>query len=221
MKWMDGARRWGGLGWVAAGLVFQLVVVAVDQQVPDVVTCTLLGVVVLLAAVCLLGSPRLVWAVGWIAAIVLALDFGGAVADRFGALGRPGGPWVSWGSWAAFTDYTAMLLPAALRSLAPLAAVLATGVEVGLAVGLLFGWQRRWVAKAAAGLLTVYLVAMAFSLGPAAVARYAVPVLIGGALLVSTCPRARPGRTPPTLAATRARPAGIQRGPDEAPEGVS
>jgi hypothetical protein len=50
---------------------------------------------------------------------------------------------------------------------------------------------RRWVGKAAAGLLAVYLVAMASSVGWGDVARYAVPVEIGAALLVSACPAVR------------------------------
>lgn len=168
-----------------------MIVGVVDHLVPGVVTLGLLGATTLLAVACLVGSPGLVWVAGWVEAIVLALDFGGAVADRFGAFGPPGAPGVSWGSWAGFTDYTGMLLPPALHALAPVAALAATVIEVGLVVGLLLGRQRRWVGKAAAGLLTIYLVTMAFSLGGDAVARYAVPVLIGGALLVSTCPRTR------------------------------
>lgn len=189
MTWMDGARRWGGLGWVAVGLAFQLVVAAVGRQSLGLVTLILVGVSVGLAVVCLVGRPRLVWAMGWIGAVALALDFGGAVADRFGVFGPAGAPGVSWGNWAAFTDYTAALLPALFRPVAPACAVLATGIEVGLAAALLVGWRRRWAGKVAAGLLAVYLVAMGSSLGWAAVAHYALPVLIGGALLISTCPR--------------------------------
>lgn len=200
---MDGARRWGGLVWVAGGVVFQLVMGGVDHRVPGMVTLILLGGPVALAFACVVGRPWLVWAVSWVAAVLLALDFVGAVADRFGAFGPAGAPGVSWGDWASFTDYTAALLPTVLDPFAPLAAVLATGIEVGLAAGLLLGWQRRWVGKTAAGLLGVYLVTMASALGLAAVAAYAVPVLIGGALLVSTCPRARPHRAQPTPPANR------------------
>ena len=82
-----------------------------------------------------------------------------------------------------------------------LAAVGATVAEAGLAVWLASGRQRRWAGKAAAGLLTIYLVVMAFSVGLAAVATYAVPLLIGGALLVSAAPVRKPAPEP-------ARPAG-------------
>ena len=197
MERMDRARRWGGLLWVGVGTVFQLVMVLVDHNMPGLVTMILLAGTVALALACLVGRVWLVWVVGWVQAVLLALDFAGAVADRFGVYGPPGAAGVSWGSWAAFTDYTATLLPAALNPLARPAAVLATAVEVGLAVTLLLGWQRRWVGKATAGLLTVYLVTTWVALGPAEVARYAVPILIGGALLVSTCPRARPHRSQP------------------------
>ena len=71
------------------------------------------------------------------------------------------------------------------------AAVTATAVEVMLAAVLPLGWQRRWFAKGTAGLLVIYLVAMTASLGLDAVADYAVPILVGGALLLSSVPTRR------------------------------
>lgn len=58
-------------------------------------------------------------------------------------------------------------------------------IELALAAALLLGWQRRWTGKAAAGMLVIYLTAMGSALGLAAVAGYAVPTLVGGALLIS------------------------------------
>jgi hypothetical protein len=140
------------------------------------------------------GRPgRLVWTLGWLTAALLALDFAGAVADRFGLLGTAG---ASWGSWDAFVGYTARLLPFVPDSLVGVAAISATAGEITLAIWLLSGWQRRWAGKAAAGLLTVYLPAMGFAIGITEVARFALPIQIGGALLVSAVPSRRPGESP-------------------------
>lgn len=189
---MDKFRRVAGLWWVAAGLVFQLLWWSVRHVVPGPVTLVLCGAVVLLAVFVLVRSRRGTWLAGWLVAVLLGLAFGGAVADRFGVFGAAGTAGVSWGSWAAFVDYTSVLLPGLNRSTVTAAAVAATGIEIGLCVLLITGWQRRWVAKAAAGLLLVYLLTMLARLGGDAVATYGVALLIGGALLVSSCPVARP-----------------------------
>lgn len=189
MERMDRARRVAGLVWVGAGLAFAVAVGLARHVTPGPVTVAVSSVVLLLAVVVATDAPRgLVVAARWAAAVVLALDFAGAIADRFGPFGGPGRPGVSWGSWSAFVDYTQVLLLGVPRPLAATAAALATAVEVALSVLLVSGYQRRWVGKAAAGLLAVYLVSMAASVGLNPVATYAVPILVGGALLISACP---------------------------------
>lgn len=64
----------------------------------------------------------------------------------------------------------------------------ATALEVALTVALLSGRQRRWVGKVAAGLFVVYLVAMGLSSVRGDVVFYAMPVLVGGALVLSATP---------------------------------
>jgi hypothetical protein len=200
MHWMDGPRRFGGLLWVAAGAVFQLVMLG--QTRPGLITVLVIVATVLLASavVAARGRPRrLVWALGWLTAVLLALDFAAAVADRFGLLGT------HWGSWDAFVAYTARLLPFVPDSLVGAAAGSATAGEMVLAVWLLSGWQRRWAGKAAAGLLAFYLLAMGFAVGFTEVAHFALPIQIGGALLVSAVPSRRDptsGAVAPTLGAT-------------------
>jgi hypothetical protein len=200
---MDRARRIGGLAWVAIGLVFGLGWALVGGVVPATITLVLCAAVLVVAAVVAVpqsgATARLL--AGWAMAVLLAVDFGGAVADRFGAFGPPGAPGVSWGSWAAFVDYTRVLLHGAPEPLAVAAAVGATAAEVALAVALVTGWQRRWVGKAAAGLLTIYLVTMAASVGWDDVAAYALPLLIGAALLVTVCPSRRPAPEPTPVGA--------------------
>jgi hypothetical protein len=141
------------------------------------------------------GRPPVVWLAGWVTAVLLALDFAGAVADRFGLFGGPGQSGVSWGSWHAFVGYTGSLLPWLSHPLVVVAAVLATAAEIVLAFWLVSGRWRRWAGKAAAGLLVVYGLAMVFTVGPDDLARYALPLVVGGALLVSATPvgNIRPG----------------------------
>jgi hypothetical protein len=188
MEWMDGARRFGGLAWVAAGVVFGLGW-TVAGTVPGPITSVLALAVIVLAVLVITGRAGWLW--GRVVAVLLAADFAGAVADRFGAFGAPGASGVSWGRWSVFVDYTRTLLHGVPEPVAVAAAVGGTAAEVGLAALLVTGWQRRWVGKATAGLLTAYLVAMAASVGWADVARYALPLLIGGALLVTVTPDRR------------------------------
>jgi hypothetical protein len=212
---MDRARRIGGLAWVAAGVLFGAGWAAAGT-VPGAITLTFVVAVLVLAAAVILertsgGRPGVTWVAGWVVAVLFAADFAGAVADRFGVFGPPGPPGaagVSWGSWPVFVDYTRVLLHGMPEAVALTAAVGATGVEVALVAMLLAGWQRRWVGKAAAALLTVYLVAMASSVGWSDVARYALPVVIGGALLLSACPSRRPTATPVAATAALAVPRG-------------
>ena len=189
MEWMDKARRAGGLIWVVAGVAGQIAWAASGHSLPGLVTLVLVVLVGILAVVTAARAPSaVVFVAGWLVAVALAVDFAGAVADRFGLFGGPGAPGVSWGSWDAFVAYTTTLLPWSSTVAAETVAIAATAIEIALAVLLLSGWERRWVGKATAGLLTVYLFAMLATLGPDSVARYGVPILIGGALLVSAEP---------------------------------
>jgi hypothetical protein len=193
MRRMDRARRIGGLVWVLGGALFQVVLALARGVVPGAVTLATAVIVLGLAGCTLAGAgTRVLRAATTVTGVTLGLNLLGAVADRFGAFGPPGGPGVSWGSWPAFVDYTGLLLPGLPPAFVLLAAVGASAAETVLGVGLIAGVARRWVGKATAGLLVVYVVAMAWSLGLSSLAVYAVPVLVGGALLVSAGPERRP-----------------------------
>ena len=191
MEWMDGARRVGGLAWVAGGVLFGIGWVVAGRPVPGVVTLTLVAAVLVLAVLVVRPVGRATAVAGRVVAVLLAVAFAGAVADRFGLWGAPGAAGVSWGSWPAFVEYTQTLLHGVPLPVATVAAAVATAAELALAVALLTGWQHRWTGKVAAGLLTIYLVTMGLSVGWAEVARYAVPVEIGGALLVTVASSSR------------------------------
>lgn len=190
MERMDGARRIGGVLWVAGGLVFEICWWSSGRVTLGPVTTALVLLVALTTASAVWRPhARLTRWAGRATAVALGLDFVGAVADRFGALGRPGSSGVSWGDWSHFVTYTGTLLHDPGRGVATTAAIAATGVEMLLALWLVSGRQHRYAGKATAGLLVVYLVSMASSTGWAEVAKYAVPVLIGGALSASAIPR--------------------------------
>ena len=195
MERMDRARRVGGLLWIGAGLVFGAAWAIAGRSTPGVITLVLVAAALALAAVLVFRTPpRVVAGAGRVVAVLLAADFAGAVADRFGVFGPPGAAGVSWGDWADFVAYTGVLLHGVPGPVAAVTAIGATAAEIALALLLVTGWQRRWVGKGAAGLLSCYLLAMATSVGWDDVARYALPVEIGAALLVTVCPPQRVGR---------------------------
>jgi len=106
--------------------------------------------------------------------IALALAFLSAVADRFGLWGKPGSPGVSWGNMTQFNAYVAKLnwfLPTAVI---PLTGWAATAAELLLGLGLLIGWQLRWVSLASALLLLSFGLTMLLALGPKAPLDYSV-----------------------------------------------
>lgn len=142
-----------------------------------------MGAAALIAATAVtLGRVRaLVVATG----VALGVLLVGSVADRFGVFGGPGTAGVSWGSYAEFVDYTRTLLPAFADAAAPIVAGAATVAEGALGVALIFAVRPRITAAATAALFTMFAAAMVTSVGFAATADYAVPVMIGGALLVS------------------------------------
>ncbi|MFD4441860.1 hypothetical protein ACFWPK_19005 [Nocardia sp. NPDC058519] len=142
-----------------------------------------IGVVSLVAVTAVtLGRVR---ALVVVTRVALGVLFAGSVADRFGMFGAPGSAGVSWGSYAEFVDYTRTLLPAFAADAAPIAAGVATVAEAVLGTALIFAVRPRLTAAAAAALFTMFAVAMVTSVGFAETADYAVPVMIGGALLVS------------------------------------
>ncbi|MEU4361512.1 hypothetical protein [Promicromonospora sp. NPDC023987] len=155
---------------------------------PVTTTLVVVYVAVAVSSIITPGRPVAWWAARAGSAL-LGLDFLAAVGDRFGLFGEPGTGGASWGSWGRFVDYTESLTPWWPWPQVP--AVTATVAEVTLGGLLLAGIWWRWVGKAAAGLLFVYLVTMALELGWAEVLTFGVPVLLGGALLGSARGAAR------------------------------
>ena len=118
--------------------------------------------------------------------LTLATGFILPVMDRLGLLGAAGAKGVTWGNWGNFVAYTNTLVPFAGKSLAQVAALIATTGETVFAVGLITGFKTKWMALGAAALTLVFGFCMAVFIGIRAPFDYPVFVFTGGAWLLST-----------------------------------
>lgn len=119
-----------------------------------------------------------------VARLLLAYEFGMAVADRFGWLGPPGSG-AGWGDFAHFVAYTRHVNAFLPASFAYSLAVLATIGESVFAFLLALGLWLRWGAAGAAVLLLLFASAMTASGLSAGQFSYAVFVLAAGAWVIA------------------------------------
>ena len=129
----------------------------------------------------------------WLLRLSLAIGFLSAVADRFGLWGPPGADGIVWGAWTPFVAYVAKLNWFAPSAIVPLLAWVATIAEVVLAVGLLLGWQLRWVAFSSGLLLLAFALTMMTALGIKAPFDYSVFAASAGAFLLAVSTPERSG----------------------------
>jgi uncharacterized membrane protein YphA (DoxX/SURF4 family) len=149
-------------------------------------------------------KKRLVGTAVLLLRVALAAAFLSAVADRLGLWGPAGTEGVGWGDLAHFNAYVAKLnwfLPA---SIIPWVGWAATLAESLLAVGLLVGWQLRWIALASATLLLLFAITMLIALGPKAPLDYSVFTSTSAAFLLFVM-HSEPKRASPGDAATAVR----------------
>lgn len=106
--------------------------------------------------------------------LALAASYLSAVADRFGLWGGPGQKNVVWGNFASFQSYTGTLNWFVPANLLPALAWTATGLEVLIAVCLLFAIRLRQAAFASGLLLSLFFLSMSFSIGIKAPLDYSV-----------------------------------------------
>lgn len=115
----------------------------------------------------------------------LAVAFLGSVADRFGLFGGPGSAGVSWGSFSAFIVYTREVNAFLPGSLAPVMAVTATGAELTIGLGIVFGHWQSFAARVATCVLIAFGLAMTISLGWRSPFEYSVWLLVGGSWMLA------------------------------------
>lgn len=121
--------------------------------------------------------------------LALAASFLSAVADRFGLWGTAGTGEVAWGSFSPFVDFTGLLLWFLPEPLVLPFAWTATILEVLLAIGLLIGFQLRYVAFASSLLLFTFALCMTFGTGPEGPLSFSVWTASAAALLLATHPQ--------------------------------
>lgn len=119
----------------------------------------------------------------------LAVAFLGSVADRFGLFGGPGDAGVSWGSFSAFIDYTREVNAFLPGSFAPVLAVAATGAEIAVGIGIVFGGWQLFAARVATCVLIAFGLAMTISLGWRSPFEYSVWLLAGGSWMLALSQR--------------------------------
>ena len=96
----------------------------------------------------------------WFLRLSISAGFLSAVADRFGIWPKP---LSAWGSWDSFLAYTRTLNPLLPVSWVPAVGVIATLLEVLLAIGLLLPVKTPLVARCSGILLLVFALAMMFT----------------------------------------------------------
>lgn len=97
--------------------------------------------------------------------LALSVSFLSAVADRLGYWGLPGSPSVSWGNWENFVRYSNAVNGYVSPALGEVFAVVATVLEVLLALLLLIGYQLRLSALCSGLLLLLFALSMTVSFG--------------------------------------------------------
>ncbi len=132
-----------------------------------------------------MNKARIMGLALWILRLALAAGFLSAVADRFGLWGPPGAPNVAWGDWQSFVEYVAVLNWFVPEPIIPALAWAATLGELLVAMGLLIGWQLRWVALAGGLLLLSFALTMAMALGIKAALDFSVFGVAAGAFLLA------------------------------------
>jgi len=131
------------------------------------------------------SKAKITGAAPWFLRLTLAAGFLSAVADRFGLWGPPGASNVAWGNWQPFVEYVAILNWFAPESVIPALAWAATLGELLVALGLLIGWQLRWVALAGGLLLLSFAITMTMALGIKASLDFSVFAVAAGSFVLA------------------------------------
>lgn len=118
--------------------------------------------------------------------IALALSFLSATADRFGFWGKPGDSGVSWGNWQNFVNYSNTLNFFVPASVGEVLAIIATVLEIILALFLLLGFKTKFSAIISGLLLTAFALLMSISVGIKAPFDYSVWTGAAAYFLLST-----------------------------------
>lgn len=115
----------------------------------------------------------------------LSASFLSAVADRFGLWGGPGTEGVFWGNFQNFNTYTQSLNPFVPEVLILPLSWFVTVLEIVLGVLLILNIKPKEVGYTSAGLLALFSIAMATSLGIKAPLDYSVLTACAASLAIA------------------------------------
>lgn len=116
----------------------------------------------------------------------LAAGYLSAIADRFGAWGRPGTPGVVWGDFQRFVTQIEAFAPTP-PGVAPILAWVISVLEASLGLSLLVGIRTRTMGLVSGCLLLVFAVATTFSpAGIHAVLTSSILSAAGASMLLAT-----------------------------------
>ena len=118
--------------------------------------------------------------------LALAFSFLSAVADRLGFWGAAGSAGVSWGNWQNFVNYSNAVNSYVSVPIGGVLAIIATTLEIVLAVLLLVGYQLKWTSIGSGLLLLFFAASMTWSFGVKAPLDYSVWTGAAASFLLST-----------------------------------
>lgn len=120
--------------------------------------------------------------------LALAITLLALVADKLGYWGERGEVAIMWGSWKSYEKYMHDLLTFLPVSLSENLAIVATLLEVMLALMLLFGLKVRWAAIGLGIYTLVLAVAILVFVGIKASLTYYLLVASAASFLLACCP---------------------------------
>ena len=118
--------------------------------------------------------------------LAVATAFLSAVADRLGLWGPPGSQYASWGDWENFLIYSNKLNFYVPEYIGEIMAILATVLEVILAILLIVGYKIKASAIASGGLLVIFALTMTVAFGIKSTFTYSVWIGASACFLLAT-----------------------------------
>jgi len=120
--------------------------------------------------------------------IALAVTILAFVADKLGYLGQAGTSGIIWGDWDTYTKQVQAALPFIPQGISEKLAIVATLLEIILALMLLFGLKVRWAAIGTGIYTLLVTIIVGFGISVIATLNYSLLVISAASFLLACCP---------------------------------
>ncbi|MEJ8757486.1 DoxX family membrane protein [Pontibacter sp. H259] len=120
--------------------------------------------------------------------IALALTILAFVADKMGYLTQAGTAPILWGDWDIYTKQLQAILPFIPGNISEKLAIVATLLEIILALMLLFGVKVRWAAIGTGIYALLVAIVAGYGVGINAILHYSLLVISAASFLLACCP---------------------------------